>query len=99
MKQKDGVKVEYDTHGVKLYERHYKDGKLNMKVEFYPNGNKHWERHYKDRKFNGEYNHWHKDGRVVIGDDGTFRDHVSIHAATADGLTRIGNCVIILNKG
>ena len=44
-------------------------------------------------------NHWHKDGRVVIGDDGTFRDHVSIHAATADGLTRIGNCVIILNKG
>ena len=42
--------------------------------------------------------HWHKDGRVVIGDDGTFRDHVSIHAATADGLTRIGNCVIILNK-
>ena len=43
--------------------------------------------------------HWHKDGRVVIGDDGTFRDHVSIHAATTDGLTRIGNCVIILNKG
>jgi UDP-N-acetylglucosamine acyltransferase len=42
--------------------------------------------------------HWHKDGRVIIGDDGTFRDHVSIHAATADGLTRIGNCVIILNK-
>ena len=43
--------------------------------------------------------HWHKDGRVVIGDDGTFRDHVSIHAATTDGLTKIGNCVIILNKG
>ena len=42
--------------------------------------------------------HWHRDGRVIIGDDGTFRDHVSIHAATADGLTRIGNCVIILNK-
>jgi len=43
--------------------------------------------------------HWHKDGRVIIGDDGTFRDHVSIHAATTDGLTKIGNCVIILNKG
>ena len=42
--------------------------------------------------------HWHKDGRTIIGDDGTFRDHISIHAATTDGLTRIGNCVIILNK-
>ena len=42
--------------------------------------------------------HWHQDGRIIIGDDGTFRDHVSIHAATTDGLTRIGNCVIILNK-
>ena len=42
--------------------------------------------------------HWDKDGRTIIGDDGTFRDHVSIHAATTDGLTRIGNCVIILNK-
>ena len=42
--------------------------------------------------------HWHKDGRVIIGDDGTFRDHGSIHAATTDGVTRIGNCVIILNK-
>ena len=42
--------------------------------------------------------HWHKDGRIIIGDDGTFREHVSIHAATADGLTRIGNGVIILNK-
>ena len=26
MKKKEGVKVEYDTNGVKLYERHYKDG-------------------------------------------------------------------------
>ena len=42
--------------------------------------------------------HWHKDGRTIIGDDGTFREHVSIHAATTDGLTRIGNGVIILNK-
>ena len=42
--------------------------------------------------------HWHKDGRTIIGDDGTFRDFVSIHAATTDGLTRIGNGVIILNK-
>ena len=42
--------------------------------------------------------HWDKDGRTIIGDDGTFRDHVSIHAATTDGLTRIGNCVIMLNK-
>ena len=42
--------------------------------------------------------HWHQEGRIIIGDDGTFRDHVSIHAATTDGLTRIGNCVIILNK-
>ena len=42
--------------------------------------------------------HKHKDGRVIIGDGGIFRDHVSIHAATTDGLTRIGNCVIILNK-
>ena len=42
--------------------------------------------------------HWDKDGRTIIGDDGTFREHISIHAATADGLTRIGDCVIILNK-
>ena len=42
--------------------------------------------------------HWHKDGRTIIGDDGTFRDHVSIHAATTDGLTRVDNRVIILNK-
>ena len=42
--------------------------------------------------------HWDKDGRTIIGDDGTFREHISIHAATADGLTRIGNCVIMLNK-
>ena len=42
--------------------------------------------------------HWHKDGRTIIGDDGTFREHVSIHAATTEGLTRIGNGVIILNK-
>jgi len=42
--------------------------------------------------------HWDKDGRTIIGDDGTFREHISIHAATTDGLTRIGNCVIMLNK-
>ena len=42
--------------------------------------------------------HWHKDGRIVIGDDGTFREHTSIHAAMTDGLTRVGNCVIMLNK-
>ena len=35
---------------------------------------------------------------IVMSDDGTFREHISIHAATADGLTRIGNCVIMLNK-
>ena len=42
--------------------------------------------------------HWHKDGRIIIGDDCTLRDHISIHAAMTEGLTRIGNCVIILNK-
>ena len=42
--------------------------------------------------------HWDKDGRIIIGDDGTFREHISIHAATTNGLTRIGNGVIILNK-
>ena len=42
-----------------------------------------------------ETNHSHY---IVMSDDGIFRDHVSIHASTTDGLTKIGNCVIILNK-
>ena len=40
--------------------------------------------------------HWHKDGRTIIGDDGTFREHTSIHAAMTDGLTRVDNDVIML---
>ena len=40
--------------------------------------------------------HWDKDGRTIIGDDGIFREHISIHAATTDGLTRIDNNVIML---
>ena len=40
--------------------------------------------------------HWHKDGRIIIGDGGTFREHSSIHAAMTDGLTRVDNDVIML---
>ena len=39
--------------------------------------------------------HWHKDGRTVIGDNGIFREHITIHAASID-LTRIDNDVIML---
>ena len=40
--------------------------------------------------------HWHQDGRTIIGDDNMFREHVTIHGAMIDGLTRVGNNVIML---
>jgi len=40
--------------------------------------------------------HWHHDGRTIIGDNGTFREHSSIHGAMTNGLTRVDNNVIML---
>ena len=40
--------------------------------------------------------HWHKDGRTVIGNGNTFREHITINGSTDEGLTRIDNGVIML---
>ena len=40
--------------------------------------------------------HWHKDGRTLIGSDGTFREYSTIHGGTNELLTFVGDNVIML---
>ena len=40
--------------------------------------------------------HWHKDGRTMIGSHSTFREFITIHGGTKGLLTFIGNNVIML---
>ena len=41
--------------------------------------------------------HWHQDGRTLIGSDGIFREFITIHGGTKEDLTFIGDNVIMLN--
>jgi len=40
--------------------------------------------------------HWHKDGRTLIGSDGIFREYSTIHGGTNELLTFVGDNVIML---
>ena len=42
--------------------------------------------------------HWHQDGRTLIGSNGTFREFSTIHGGTKGLLTFIDDNVIMLNK-